>query len=86
VNTNAEHQEQLQGDEDERVIASIRRGRDVEVRVRIRPFNGRDYVDLRIFERDTPSRKGVTIRVDELEQIERALASARTELSAKASR
>jgi hypothetical protein len=69
------------GADGERLIATIGRGRAASVRIRIRPFDGRDYLDLRIFESESATRKGITLRVDELEQVEQAIARARALLA-----
>lgn len=63
------------------VFATIRRSRGEELRVELSTLSGRYFADLRIWypaEDDMlrPSKKGVTCRLDQLPDLQAALASA----------
>ena len=63
------------------IFATIPRGRGEELRVGLSSLNGRSFLDLRIWyptEDGTlrPSKKGVTCRLDQLPDLETALARA----------
>jgi len=67
------------------VIATISKNQKEEVRVALTEWNGREFVDVRIYtdlgDSDdlVPTRKGVSLRLDRLDRLIAALEAARTE-------
>jgi hypothetical protein len=71
--------------DEEKVLTSVRRGKAPypisELRVSLCTYEGRPYISLRVWEQKQdgsfgPTRKGVTVRMAECEQVSRALMQA----------
>jgi len=67
--------------DDERLIAAWRGTGAMEVRARLRRYKGRDYFDLRLHVRrddgkGVPTRKGISLPVEDLEHVAAAVAEA----------
>lgn len=65
---------------DDKVVASFKRNPTEEVRASIKEFKGRNYIDLRIYYMDDngdwkPTRKGVSLATDFMEELKNAVAS-----------
>ena len=71
------------GDE---TIATLRRGDSAEVRIRVREWQGRRYVDLRLFDGGAPTKKGLTLRIGEIVDVCSALDRALTRIAELGSR
>ena len=74
---------------EKQLLASIERNATEELQIAINEYKGKQYVDLRIFytndEGDTwnPTKKGVTVAPDKIDDVIEALAKAKAELCAE---
>lgn len=70
-----------------KIIASISRGQTEELRVAISEYKGKQYLDLRIFYTTddgatwNPTKKGVTVSPDNLQQFKEAIEEAQNQLA-----
>lgn len=60
----------------EELVAEFPRGDNAVIRVRIRTFDAKPFVDLRIFEHGEPTKRGLSLRVGELVDVAIALQKA----------
>jgi len=71
---------------EKQLLASIERNATEELQIAINEYKGKQYVDLRIFytndEGDTwnPTKKGVTVAPDKIDDVIEALTKAKVEL------
>lgn len=71
---------------EKQLLASIERNATEELQIAINEYKGKQYVDLRIFytndEGDTwnPTKKGVTVAPDKIDDVIEALTKAKAEL------